>query len=412
MELNERMIAGLHAYDVPAEVLNSYRPLEDGERLVLLSVGPLGDYQKKNITTNPTLNPHSIAYQIGFLPLFRSEMEENTRYIYSRFSFQGAETRKWLESRIKLPDSIDLKFDFVYNSAKLKLIATTEKNGRIVEVRKIVPNDKPLDEALEPLIAYFVRNCPRPKGDRDGYSCGEHIARLMDHIDPLATTMIEQWIKRSNDVFGDRDPLRLPSEVIRTGGIRSLELKLSTKGKVILLNASLENGHSIIDDDNGTEIIVEQTLPAAVASALKGRSVYDLLGLDWTKPLTIKLSRIPEDRKASFRASVPGVPFSPPAKSEMSDKEALDVIRKLTEGEHPQFKTAQASVGAMFKDLSLPQIAEIMTTLLSGKIAVLESFGKEGWEIRRSGNQIVLEKCPADEMEDIIKAMTKEGGGE
>ncbi len=412
MELNERMIAGLHAYDVPTEVLNSYRPLEEGEKLVLLSVGPLSDYQKKSLTTNQTLNSYSIAYQIGFLPLFRSEMEENTRYIYSRFSFQGTETREWLESRIKIPDSIDLKFDFVYNRAKLKLIATTEKNGRIVEVRKIVPNDKPLDEALEPLIAYFVRNCPKPQGDRSGYSCGEHIARLMDHIDPLATTMIEQWIKRSNDVLYEQDSLRLPAEVIRAKGIQNLELKLSTKGKVILLIAALENGHSIVDDDNGTEIVVEQTLPAAVASALKGRSVYDLLGMEWTKPLTIKLSRTPKDRKASFRASSRGVPFSPPPKAGMTDKEALGVIQSLTEGEHPQFKSAQASVAAMFKDLSLPQLAEIMTTLLSGKTVVLEGFGKEGWEIRRSGNQIVLDKCPADEMEDIIKAMTKEGGGE
>lgn len=411
MELNERNIAGLYAYDLPAEGIKYYPPLKDGEKAVLLSVDPMNDFQKRSFGTGP-MNLHLISNQIGFMPLFRSEMEENVRYVYSRFSFQGDKTRKWLESRITIPDSIDLKFDFLFNSGKLKLIATTEKNGRIVEVRKIVPNDKPLDEAVEPLIAYFVRNCPKPQAGKSGYSCGEHLARLLDHIDPLATTMIEQWIKRSNEVLYDQDSLSLPAEVIRANGIRHLELKISKKGKVILLIAALENGHSIVDDDNGTEIVVDQTLPSAVASALKGRSVYDLLGLEWTKPLTIKLSRTPEDRKASFRASSQGVPFSPPSKIKMTEKEALDVIKNLTEGEHPHFKTAQASVGEMFKDLSLSQVAEIMTTLLSGKVVVLRDFGKEGWEIRRSGNQIVLEKCPATEMKDIIKAMTKEGGGE
>lgn len=393
-------IAGLAWYELPNSVMKSHQGLMQsvGTMTVVCPKGHMPNATRAAyLLQNSTNLQYLFTYRIGVQLFDEAEMEGRTiRYE----GFIGFDLMAWARERVEIPENIDLSFDLNTAAGKLHAVARTMRNGRMVNVRRLVPDHLLFTDAIKPILGYLSRNCPRVEGE-EGHSCGEHVAAALKHLNEHGLLLLRHWMQQ-HEQHPNRimQRLSIPGHMLPSSGIRLMQLDVMPGSNAIKAEISLIGGHEITEDGTGVEVKLKTTLPETIRVALKGRTMEDVIGMPWAAPLVVKIVRNPKDGMESIRTTAPGTALILPDVAQ--EVGAIDAIDALGHGDGPAWKTVHASATPVLDKLTE---SEIVSVLALGRIQStidLAPFGHEGWELRARGDEIVVEKCPTIDLEEYL----------
>lgn len=399
-------VAGLRWYEIPKGVMPHGNSVDETASIVVVCPRdklPTAAREKmlRTSAASGTNAGYLYTWSMGFTPCDFDKALPGRTVIYDQF--YEFDMMAWARTQVDIPATVDIRFEHSPGRCQLHVIARTMKNGRMVDVRRKVPASIPFPQAMAPILAYFERNCARVEGQPPEFSCGAHVAKAITHLDPHGALLVGHWLDhvRLRGSVNERS-LDIPGVMLPGTSIKRMTLKREEASNVISAMFQLEGGHYIEEDASGVTVTIEAQLPDTVRTALKGRSVRDVTGLDWTEDLTVRLVREAgsDHLRFSMRAASPGVAFVVPA-GRTGEKPA-DMLDALGEG-HARWQTIHESATMVLDRLDDAQIVSVLAMVRVQSSVDLTPFGHPGWLLRGRGDEIVVDACPQVDLEAYLR---------
>lgn len=389
-----------------------------GDRDIIISIG-----DKPAISTLETLSGkgsrkiseygHYLQPLLAFRPFDEAAVFPGARVTYYSDAFDDFDIDTWARTVVDVPDSIDVTFTYDHYKGRLHVTARTMRKGAVARIRKRVGNEVPFAEAVEPILSYFVRNCPKaPEGEESRPTCAAYLNELLKRLNGIGAETVRRWMARplleprdenrpqwrSNEAR--RRTLRITKSMMTEGSrIDSFELIRTERTNAIMCNVTLEGGHTIADDDQGITISIVATLPDTILSTLKGRHVSDVADADWARRMTIRTARH-DGRTLVMRAFCEREPFViPDIQEDPADVERR--LRKLVEGKDVMLWIDE-DAKPILKTLTPGALLSALSTLQENQRVDLSEHGAPGWILRRGHWGIEVEARPLGELREVI----------
>lgn len=343
-----------------------------------------------------------IGDNLGFQPFDTATAFEGAIVCYDTIRFNSFDINAWMQERLEIPDGIDVSFELDTYGRKLYACARTNKNGRTTSIRRKVASDIHYKDALAPILAYFKRNCPAPAIDEPKVTGGSHVMEILTHLDGPGHDLVGRWLERAR-VGRNIEALVIPGNLLDEGmGIGQINLAMSGTSNAALAVIKMDEGHTVTDDDLGTNIdLAKTTLPQILKAALKGRSVGEVVDLPWTRGLEIRSVK-DIDGGVRLRAMAPGVDLELGTRPPDDEARSISQLRAMQISDIDLWDKVEEPVYSLLSSMTPTQMATILG-LLRNRIDVdLTPYGCKGTIIKSLGTTIVAKEVPTRAFKDML----------
>lgn len=396
---------GMWWYEIPWTSAGWGHQGSPDSRFILIAANELTGQEQANFRNDPgKLGSSSVIQSIGYQP-FSLEEVSDAIYVYYKPHYWHFDHTAWAKEHLELPDSLDIDFDPNISAGRLALNARTLRNGRVVTVRRIVKEKGLVDDAIRSDIAFFERNCRKPEGAAE-FTWGSHLARIVANVDRHGRGRLHQWLDkvRNAGAYGVAS-LSLPGAMFSDGNILRIMFDRLEGTNAIKADVTIEGGHRITETDKSLDLTLKAQLPEAVANALKGRPLGDVIDAEWARDVKIKAVRRVEPAlgEIELRLAYESIPLElPPEREENLD----DVKSRLRQEKAGHIRWSKISAAAMpiLSSLRPGELAAVMD-MLNHETVDMGPFGHPGWWLRGRGGDVVVEDNPLLSYDDLVKTV-------
>lgn len=416
---------------VSVDIMTSVKPdqitpiTDDNHVIVVCETERLGAH---NLLRDLEHNPYGIRYRLGSLGFIPVDVEQmfpgkTVRIIgdvHDNFDFDA-----WAKSMVDVPADLDVTFyRDKYGNKGCCVIARTLKKGKLTNVRASIDSGSLFVPAVNKILEKLRKTAPAPVVDLladplPDYTCGEHVSRLMCMLDATAHQMIEKWMandleqrnktNQSNSYHYQGTSVTIPGSFLIGAKIDKMKLMTTHKSNAIHAELTLRGDHIIIDDETGTTVALNAQLPEAIVTAMRKRSLGDIIDADWAKPMTVRTAPNQIVGKIHFRAFSENVPFKLGDPVKVDDTEVERRInrafvngQKHPDGSHlPIWNEIETSLIPVLKNMDRRDLAIALARLEMFNQENLEEYGLTGWVIKSQGKRISILEQPAVSIEEL-----------
>lgn len=391
--LQHGKVDGLTWYELPED--------PKGRRIVVITLGetPPTGREIREIMASP-------LWQYGLharpLPWFRPFDLEGTfpdRLVLFREDRFDAETiTAWMNEHLDVPSELDLSLD-PGGRGGLHLVARTMRKGMTVLVRKRLDTSIPIRKALDAHIPGLLRTSRRPDS-APGHRSRSHVNAVLAACTDHAAGIISRWLAAHDGrALQSRVPdcLVIPGGLVRAPGVEEIRLKMDIPSSTVMATINVEGDHTLTDDGTGMEVSISKELPSSVRLALPGRSLRDVIDVDWAQAVTIRTVRDSSGGRTHMRAHCDGAAFETPSGSRLTHDEAAALLAStLSQNRFRYTQVRSIAAGALpaFEGMDVQDFATTLALLPMPSVLDLAPLDREGWILRNQGGNIVAEQSP------------------
>ena len=357
---------------------------------------------------DPRTEAHNTGH-IGFVPVDVDALfpGETVRY---KLQYHGFDFDAWARGQVEVPDTMDVTFQYDRHSSRRPpaVVARTIRKGRVVNVTRKIETCRWFVGQARDAVAEMARTCPKPVAGDEAQTVGAHALALLATLDAEGQETVRDWLARDAEAKEnarqgypwDGGSVTIPGAFLIGANVEHLDLSTTAKSMAIGIKATMTGGHVVKDDESGTTVEINAELPLTVLTAMRGRSVADVVGAEWLRPLTVRTTPKEADGTLVFRAFSDNVPFHLGDPVEV-DEEEID--RRLV---HAMVRNGRGRGGAgtwtTIDVALLPILGSLDRRTLSVVLARLErhhqvdlgTYGHEGWIIKGQGLRIMVDRQP------------------
>lgn len=316
----------------------------------------------------------------------------------------------WARTQIDIPANIDLHFTAQFDRQRAYVTARTERDGRMVLVKKKIPSDRIFPEAVSPLLAYFAKACPAPVAAEPRLTCSQHVAAMLMGLNGTGHDIVSAWMKDALDTENVA-ALQLSAALLPgTPAIRRVTLFRSSAFNVHA-SIDLKDGGKIEEDDKGVDISLRATLPATVLTGLRGLAVSQVVDIPWLEGLTIRTAGL-KDEHVRLRAGTRGKMFELGPRP-TDDEEAsvaylwrTELLRERPYTADTRWSEVDEGIAGVLEKLQPQDLAGLLARLSVQHEVALDYLGFPGWVVKSRGDAIALGASPARPFHELLTSVT------
>lgn len=337
-------------------------------------------------------------------PFDEAAMFPDSPVTYLRGSFSELQADAWARNMVQVPETLDLRFDYVVWRNKFHVYARTMKDGAEIEVRRKIAGVLPFAEEMASHIRYFERNCPRIDAAASvDLVCGAHVNGILSGLVGEGRDHVARWAGRLAHLRADTTSSVTITRAMlyRLPGLNKVQLMRGERSTMIHMTADIDGGHRIEDDAQGITIEMKAQLPDAVVGSLKGRSMGDVIDLPWLRGVTIRAARIKDD-KVIIRGFAPREALHVPDRSEDDSKAVGKHLDDLL-GRKDGIEKIDDSVLPYLKVLPPARLLAVLSLVQADGRVSLDDYGTPGWRLRTMHTTVQMESCPTTDARSLLK---------
>ena len=401
-------VCGLTWYEVPRAAAGWAGRNLDPSVEVITVIAPLGRLPGKHVLDLLATFPERtsiVSASSAFRPFDPAVVMPGRTVMYAYHDIDDAGIDAWAKANLPIPPELDLTFGLSRLGDAVTVTAATIRKGRLVNVRRRLDAGRTMGEAFAEQLPYLLRNCPRPSGDLAEFTCSAHIAHLLGALPTSASVaIVRRWLDEWRDPpSGGVQAATVLGEFLTGTGVARLSLDMFPGTNAVKATVTLAGGHVLTDIDTGVAVTLSGEIPHTVATALKGRSLGDVIGAEWVRPIKIRMVREtqPGSRTVSMTGAVEGVALRLPDVAPPSDEEAERAIAEMTTGKGARWRSVTATALPVLRSLPRADLLEVLTLLVTQQVD-LSAYGHPGWVVRGRGPEVMVEECPSMPATDVL----------